>query len=169
MVVDEHVGWLYVSMQYPLAMSMINRISKVAEDPSGRWRIQAVMVTIPPKRSPTDEMESNPAPSIIKPGVMNGNDVGMIQPGRGPGLSEKPLHDPLARIGLLEHLERHVPIEPRIKREKDLPEAAVSQTFAKLKPSQRPQGPPAPGLSPVGRSFRIRRASWALDRVLRRV
>jgi hypothetical protein len=157
-VIDEHVGWFDVSVQDTLMMGMVDRISQVAQDSSGRWRIQTVMVAIPPERPPADEMESDPAPSIIETGIMNGNDVGMIQPRRGPGLSEEPLHDPLVGIGLLEHLECDVPIEPGIKREKDLPEAAIPQSFAELKPSQRPQRPPAPCLGPVGCLLRVRRA-----------
>ena len=64
MVVNEHVGWLDVAMEHPLAMRMIDRVCQVAKDPGGRGRIEPMLVPIPVQRPPAHEMEGHPASSV---------------------------------------------------------------------------------------------------------
>ena len=113
--------------------------------------IHPMVVAIPPQRPAADELIGDPAPAVVEPGVMHGHDVGVVEPRHRPGLAEEPLHHPLARIGLLEHLDRHVAIEPGIVGPEHLAEPAVTQPLAQLKSPQRAQRAPRPGLDPVDR------------------
>ena len=154
-VVDQDVGRLDVPVQDPLAVGVVDGVGQVAEDPGGGRRVEAMMVAIPVQRPPADEMEGHPAAAVVEARVVDGHDVGMVQPRRGPGLAEEALHHALARIGLLEHLEGHVPVEPGVVGQVDVPEAPVSQPLAELKSTERAQRTPAPGLRPVGNRSRI--------------
>ena len=98
----------------PWRWAWSTRVGQVAEDPGGGRRVQAMMVAIPAQRPAAHEVEGHPASAVVEAGVMDGHDIGVVEPGRGPGLAEESLHHPLARIGLLEDLERHVAIEPGI-------------------------------------------------------
>src|SRR5207302_10719433 len=91
----------------------------------------------------------DPAPSLIASGVMDAHDIRVVEPGDRPGLAEEPLHQPLAGIGLLEHLDRHIPIEPGIERQEDQAEPAIAQLLAELEPPQAAQGAPLPRPEPV--------------------
>ncbi len=163
-VVNEHVGWLDVAVEHPLAMRMIDRVCQVAKGPGGRGRIEPMLVPIPVQRPPAHEMEGHPASSVRKPGVVHGHDVGVVEPGGRSSLAEEPLHHPFVGVGLLENLEGHIAIEPGVKRQEDLSETAIPQPFPQLKPPERAERPSAPGFRPVQR--RIRGAGLGLEHPL---
>src|SRR5208337_3485100 len=100
----------------------------------------------------------------IKPSVVYGHDVGVVEPGGRSSLSEEPLHHPFGGVGLLENLEGHIAIEPGVERQEDLSETAIPQPFPQLKPPERPERPPAPGFRPAQR--RIRGAGLGLEQPL---
>ena len=128
------------------------------------------MIATPPKRSAAHIMIGHPASPLVEAGVVHGDDVGMIKPGRGAGLAKEAFHHPLAGIGQPKHLERHVAVEPWVVGQKDLAETTVAQTLAKLKPAQAAQRPPTPGRHPVRRRGRRRRrgrsAADSVDRIV---
>ena len=113
--------------------------------------VHPMLVAIPPQGTSADELIGDPAPAVIKPGVMDGHDIGVVEPRHRPGLAEESLHDPFAGIGLFEHLHCHVAVEPRIVGPKHLPETAVAQPLAQLKPPETAERSRAPGLHPVDR------------------
>ena len=91
---------------------------------------------------------------VLKPGVVHGHDVGVVEPGGRSSLAEEPLHHPFVGVGLLENLEGHIAIEPGVKRQEDLSETAIPQPFPQLKPPERAERPPAPGFCPAQRRIR---------------
>ena len=144
MVVNQHVGRLDVAMKHTLAVRMIDCVGQVAEDPGSRGRIEPMLVSVPVERTPADEVERHPASSLIKPGVVHGHDVGVVEASRRSSLSEEPLHHPFRGVGLFEHLEGHVAIEPGVERQEHLSETAIAEPFPQLEPPERAERPPAP-------------------------
>ncbi len=134
----------------PLAVRVVERVGQVAGDPDGGLLVEALDVAAAGQRHPLDELVGDPAPAGVAAGVVDADDVRVLEPRRGPGLAEEPLHDPLARVGHLQDLQRHVAVEPRVIRLVDLAEPAVAEQLAELEPADRPERPLAPGLGPGG-------------------
>jgi hypothetical protein len=124
-------------MQNAHVTRMVKRIRQSANDSGDGRRVHAMVVAIPPQGPAADELVGNPAATLVKSRIMHRHDVGVIQPRRRARLAEKTFHHPIARILLLEDLDRHVPVESRVVRPIHLAKAAIPQPLAQLKSPQR--------------------------------
>ena len=127
MIIDDDVGRLDVSVDDAHPMRMVERIGQVADNPGGGRCIHPLAVAIPPERSTADQLVCHPASPFVESRVIDGGDIGVVETRHRAGLPEEPFHDPIARVRLLEYLDRHVAIEPGIVGQKHLAESAVSQ------------------------------------------
>ena len=112
------LGWLHDPEASLDALSAIRQQSQCPDQCGSGW------TNASPSRRPCSSKPSSRWPCV----------KWSTGPGRQSG--SRPLHHALARIRLLEDLQRHVAIQPGIERELDLSESTVPQPFSKVKSSQ---------------------------------
>ena len=107
------------------------------------------------QRAPGDQLHDHRSPAVGLDGVVDADDVRVVQPGGGDGLPPEALdHDRVVGQGCLEQLDRDLAIERRVGGHPHLAHAAVSQSPIETVPLGEKRRVGGPGRRRSGRGHR---------------
>src|SRR5262249_22135547 len=107
-VIEEHVGRFQVSMNDALAMSIIDALRHLPHDHGGLPVVKRAASQASVQPLPIDERHREKELPLVLAKFVEGNDIWMVELGRGFGFLAEPLRFPRrGRLGLADGLERN--------------------------------------------------------------
>src|SRR5436305_1706055 len=103
---------LEVAVGDPPAVGVVERVGEVADQRDGRAGVERSVVAEVGEGPALDQSVGDPEPVVVLARVVGGDDMGMVELGRGAGLAEEPLGRLGVEPGPLEDLQGHVALEP---------------------------------------------------------
>src|SRR5271157_2247363 len=127
-MVDQHIGWLDVTVDDALLVGRLQRLGEVKYHSQRRFERQARAADEPVQRLALHILHHQVRPVAIKATIENRHDVGMGKTGRRPGFALKPLERVwigMARGG--EHLDGHRAVKGQVATAVNHPESPAAQ------------------------------------------
>ena len=125
---NQDVRGLYVAMKYSRAVGEVERVGELANPRHDLRQRDRSAVHALPQGAAIQERHDQVRRAVVLAGVVNRQDVGMLETRHEPGFAQEAIRELWLRgVSRLDDFDRHRPAETSIRRLEDLRHAAASE------------------------------------------